>query len=667
MKKTRALAILLAALTLGSFTACNGGGNESSSSSIQTENPPESTAPVYDLSSCVHEYNVTDSDVDFIKDGVTSYSIVYPAEEAMDDYVMTAITELQNLVFEATGKILPAYTDVEQSETTKILSLGKTNQAESKTALMERVGKSNLGRDGYIIDTDGDSVYMVGNTTHASLYAAYEFLHWQFDFEAYSASVYKIQRNVRDMKLKDFDILDIPDFASRTPQNGEAVNKRLRSQSYEAPFNSALGNVFCHNYFELIGGDYLDKHPKWLATTPTQLCLNAKGDKEERQALIDAVVHEMIIRFEMQPDIDWMVFSHEDGGLWCTCTACTEEAPLYDKKANTAAYATVIRFINEVAAKIRAWQQENCPERDLRLFIYDYGFVTNAPVKVEKNSKGVLEPVLDENGNYQPYSEDLMLDEMVGVYICGFNQAYYLGPNSSYEQRSADKVARNFAIMKNPLFFIWAYSAAFADYLLPCHTTETRQAYYQYFKSIGANGVFDQAQYANSATTDFGALKSYVSAKLMWNVQLDVYELIDDFMANYYGLAGEIMAEMYADYRGYMLWQINEKNNIGKPTLFFNKATYPYDRIRKFQDYVNRALAAIEPLKAQDSEAYQNLYKRILRERITWDYLMASLHTDKFSLAELERLQRKVISDAQTSGISQASEHNTVDNLFGLN
>ena len=143
--------------------------------------------------------------------------------------------------------------------------------------------------------------------------------------------------------------------------------------------------------------------------------------------------------------------------------------------------------------------------------------------------------------------------------------------------------------------------------------------------------------------------------------------MIADFIANYYGLGGEIMAEMYADYRGYMQYQINEKGNIGKPANFFNKATYTFDLIKKFQNYVDRALAAIEPLKAQNATEYEATYKRIKRERISWDYLMASLHSDKFSSAELERLQRKVITDAQDVGIIQQNEWNTIDNLFGIN
>lgn len=108
----------------------------------------------------------------------------------------------------------------------------------------------------------------------------------------------------------------------------------------------------------------------------------------------EAVVKEMIYRLELQPERDWISFSHNDGGLWCGCDACQAVANEYGS-TNTGAFVSVIRFVNMIANDIKKWNMETCPERDITIFVYDYGTVRKPPVKTD--SEGT--PLEDENGN----------------------------------------------------------------------------------------------------------------------------------------------------------------------------------------------------------------------------------------------------------------------------
>lgn len=647
-------ALLVLVLLLPILNGC------ADNNSDRDETPPPSSS--VDIGDTTHEKQVTEGDEDFVSAGSSDYTIVYP--QNADTKIMSAVYELRSLINEATGASLQIKSDAEKTDKNRILSVGHTAQALSEQELMSKVSSSNLGSNGYIIDTLGTAVYMLGNTGVSALYAAYEFLHLQFSFEAYSADVYYIEKGLSDSKLKVIHVTDVPDFNSRTSIH--TSGDRLRTVSYVADFNSADGNTFCHNYFNLVPTSYAQDHPKWFAGTghTGQLCLEANGDEVERLALKDVVVQSIKDRLLAQPDIDWIAFSHNDGGLWCNCTECQKDYALYDHADNTAAFASVIRFTNLVAKDIKAWNLAECPQRDIKIWIYHYGKVAWAPVKQDSQKN----PILDENGNFQPYSEDLILDDNVGVYFCGFSSPM-TDLQSSVNQIGVEQIARMKAVMKNPLFYIWCYSTCFNDYLLPVEALSTRQEYYQYFRSVGAAGVFDMGQFNNSASSDFAVLETYVSSKLLWNCQLNVEELVDSFFIHYFDVAAPVMRQMYDEYRAYMNWLRVEKrhmgNNSSTVSVMKDAKSVPYRRVREFLSMIDEAYSAIAPLEQSNPVLYEKLNLRILKESITWRYVELIIYPDSYSQDMLREKQKEFVTDALKAGIALHAELSAMSNLFG--
>lgn len=611
-----------------------------------------------------HTDNTTESDIKLVENGTTQYTVVYPNGMANETKMIVALNEMKNLFFEATGITVSVKSDAEYVSDEKILSVGLTEQAKSKTDFIKKMSDFNIGNDGYVIETIGESVYMAGKTAAADLYSVYEFLSKQFAFEAYASNVYYIDTNVKNRALLNFDLVDIPDFAARTACNSEGICDRFRTISYTDGFNNADGNTFVHNYYNLVPPSlYSKEHPEWFYGSghTGQLCLEAHGDAQSRLLLKDVVVRSLIERLEAQPDIDWIAFSHNDGGKWCNCAACTRDADLYDQGANTAAFASVIRFVNLVAKDIKQWNETKCPERDITIFIYDYGYVTWAPVKLDANKK----PVLDKNGEYQPYSEDLILEDNVAIYWCGFGPSMAQLPLSDELCQSfVDRLKRSNTIMRNPARYIWNYSANFSNYFTPCNTVCYRQERYQMFKSFGAVGIFDQAQFDNSKTADFGALKSYVSAKLMWNCQEDVSILIDDFFKNYYGEAYAAMKNYYNEYCSYISYIVKEKD-YGANSTSASAKYFPYPVIIHFQDLTQKAYDAIELLKFTEPTRYKALHDRIMRDGLSWRYLELVLYPNNYTTDKLAKLQDEFLRDAMSLGITQCSENNAIGNIFG--
>ena len=125
-----------------------------------------------------HERTVSETNIDLVNNGNSNYSI-FIAENAKDELISFAVNELRQNFYKATGLFLDVKTDAEVSytESTQVLSIGEN-------ALLQQAGvtfdKSELGAAGYVVQTKGKSVFMVGGANEGSIYAVYGWLKEQF-------------------------------------------------------------------------------------------------------------------------------------------------------------------------------------------------------------------------------------------------------------------------------------------------------------------------------------------------------------------------------------------------------------------------------------------------------------------------------------------------------
>ena len=116
----------------------------------------------------VHERNVSTTDIDLVKNGDSEYVIV--TSDDADSAVRFAVSELRQNFYESTGIDLKTKkaSEVSYSENAKILSVGEN-------ALLQQAGvtldKKELGHDGYIVQTKGSNVFMVGGSGDGTVYA----------------------------------------------------------------------------------------------------------------------------------------------------------------------------------------------------------------------------------------------------------------------------------------------------------------------------------------------------------------------------------------------------------------------------------------------------------------------------------------------------------------
>ena len=154
----------------------------------------------------------------------------------------------------------------------------------------------------------------------------------------------------------------------------------------------------------------------------------------------------------------------------------------------------------------------------------------------------------------------------------------------------------------------------------------------------------------------------------MWNVNEDVDTLVNNFFINYYKDAAKPMRDMYEFYTTYLDYLANEKGydgDVGAGVAMKNTKYWPWGVLEKFLSYIDKAYEAIAPLKNSDYDLYYKLYVRIKRESLSFRYLQLSLYPQRYNINEISELKATLRSDCIECGMTQRSENNSINNLFG--
>ncbi len=541
--------------------------------------------------------------------GKTKYKIVIP--ENSSKMLTVAADELQTFFYEATGNVLEIIDDsgVMYDENSYCLSIGETSIYEGSAV---RVNYEALGEDGLRLVTCGNTVIMVGGSDRGSLYAMYEFLERSYNLETYASDEYYIDRNVKGLFLKDFDVTEIPSFSRRSVglfsySNDETFRNRMRQERYDEGWI-----YWSHSHFRVLPLEkYWDKHKDWYypqnaesSEMVTQLCLS----NDEMRAEFTKVVIELI---KNNPEYDHIMLGQQDHDTFCDCTNCKKETAIYKNSG------MMMRFINKVADDVQAYIDENEPGREFYLGTFSYLSTTEPPVN-EKN-----EPIDD---SVRPHKNVMVL--VAPIYACNAHP-YDASCNAEFKTQFAGW--KNVA--EGHLLF-WIYNKVFSQYFIPFNNFSTLVDNYKILQDLGAYFVYHQGN-KETAAGGMEELKCYVEAKLMWNTNLNYDELVSDFITNYYKDAAPYYREYYDVLRmSYAKWEsegLHTYNNGVKALEIFDSKYWTQDLLDQFEGLFQKMIQSVEKYKTPDPELYESLMLRIQKEHLTVRYLYMEFYLDKLN------------------------------------
>lgn len=582
-----------------------------------------------------------------LRNGTTDYKIVIPKDpQPMEEY---AANELQTLFLEATDVKLPIVDDSVASASDKIFSIGRT---ASFNATGVEVNKYKLREDGFKLFTVGDDVYMCGGEDSGTLYAVYEYLYRALNFEQFYAGCYTLDKNVRDLKLSNYQITERPDVSYRSSSYGylsdSVVKNRMRySGDKFAPF-VAVGGMPCHNSDKWISpDDYYDEHPGWFSPDKTQLCYTARGDEKELNAMLDAAMETFKYYYSVNPDMKAISLTMTDVQTWCTCEKCLSEAEKYGTDS-----AVCIKFLNKLSEKMEEYVTELNKDDpnfvyDIDLLFFAYFSTTEAPV------------IYDElTDTYTPVDESVVC----GPHVAPWYAPIYMDYTHSIKDPSNISYYRNIygwaSISKT--MYLWTYDTNFSSFPCPYNTFDGLSDLFKAAADVNASYIFNQSQWSQQkGAWSWHILKSYLTSKLSWDSNLNMNELIDRFFNAMYGPASDTMREWFDSHRVYTRNLMSKGKYQGSFSCMSSVLTteyWSYQILCSWMDYAEKALSEIEKYKTTDPALYDLYYERIVMERASVNFMMLELYETKLSKEQARKLYNDIIADCALCGLTRTTE-----------
>ena len=607
-----------------------------------------------------HVIRYTDTDKDLVLNGTTEYKIVI--EKDASDIVVFAAEELAYFFKLATDLSIETICDdsAVYSEQAKYISVGNNAIFAQSGIKTDELG---LSHNGYLIKTVGQSIFIVGNNDFAAPYGVYGFLEIEFGFDQFSGNIFSLNRGVRNLKLKNYDVKDIPDINIRrltNPFMTENATTMYRLKLVPANEDLNLGPATVHSSFTHFPKDtYLDPinnpdnyHPKWYSDDGTQLCWLAHGDETEYNAMVDVLVERVKRSFISHPNALIYSITQADKYTWCQCDACLAETAKYGGSNAS----SMVKLCNKVAERVDEWlaTEEGAPyDRDYRIFFLAYNKTLAAPVNY------------DAKTDTFSTIDGLRCHKHVSVYIAPIERSFVKSVTEEENSRFYNALRGWQTICDNISYF--DYIANYNDFMVCYDTFNTMKESVK--NVVNGNGYMMSAlgEYGQSeAATGWQFLKSYLYSKLMWNSDIDIDEYTKKFFDNFYDAGAENMLKYYLEYRIQSKYALDSglMKATGVYGLVIDKGYFPKNSVLRWLDYVNAAIEDIGYLKQIDPDAYTRIHKNIVAERVSLYYMLVKLYANEFSSQYLLSLKNQCKDDCAYTGITACAEGKPISEVW---
>ena len=437
------------------------------------------------------------------KDGVSDYVIVL-ADQATGPE-RTAAAELQQHLKAVTGATLPVLEEKATGSGAKRIVVGVPG---ALTTVLPNLDIAALGRDGIVMKTVGDTLYLAGGRPRGALNAVYTFLEdvvgcrWWSSAESFTPAR-------PTLHIPTLDVVYTPALLYREAFYRDAVEgiyaARCKCNGHFDRVPAEYGGHYsilgwCHTFYQLLPPDkYFAAHPEWYSGIggkrvgkDAQLCLT-------NEAMRGELVKNALEWIRKDPSAGIISIAQNDCGGRCECAACAAA-----EKEEGAPSGLLLRFVNAVAEEIG----KEFPDVLVETLAYQY----------TRQAPQVTHP------------RDNVIVRLCSI-ECSFSEPLATAPRNADFRRDIEAWS---AIAKK--LYVWDYVTNFREYLLPHPNWKALAPNIRFFVANHCVGLFEQGDIGSSCG-EFVELRAWLLAHLMWDPSRDADALIDEFLAGYYGPA----------------------------------------------------------------------------------------------------------------------------------
>ena len=430
-----------------------------------------------------------------------------------------------------------------------------------------------LDRDGYRIAVSEEALTICGGNGRGVIYGVYGF------FEHYAGARFfmpGLETLGQGDIVVDEDHAFTPIFEVRQsdwPCGNSDVEWRVKNRLNYFGRGSTPADKGGHMKY----GGFVHTLGSFTGTPADQQpCLSDPENLKKTIACVRSIL-------EKDPEVAIVSVSQNDNVNFCKCEKCAA----VDAEEGSHA-GTLIRFVNEVAADIA----KDYPDVVIDTLAYQY---TRAVPKITKPLPNVC---------IRLCSIECCFSHPLDDGSCTENQKFH------HDIVEWNKVCDR--------IYIWDYVTDFSYYIPTFPNFSVLRQNMRFFAEHGVKGMYPEGNYNSPQSGEFGELRCYLLAKLMWDPMMSTtayYRHMDEFLAAYYG-------EGWRYIRAYIDWTCAEA--AGSHMNIWAKPFHiiPRDKYEAMEDTLETWWDRAEAMAGDRLEA-------VKRSRIQWRYIKLCLHPNE--------------------------------------
>jgi hypothetical protein len=468
----------------------------------------------------------------------------------------------------------------------------------------------SLGDENFHILVKDSKIIIAGSKVRGTLYGIYEFLEELFGIRFFEPEATLVPEHPTDMEIPEFEKIGKPAFGYRVITYLDGLDpefspkQRINLNPFAEPEMGGsykfAADKMTHTFNTIVSPDkYFNEHPEYFSLVNGER-IQALGQLCLTNPNVIRIATDTVLRwFAEDPDLITIGIVQNDCMGYCECDNC-----MAINQGNPA--RSLLDFCITIAKAVA----ESYPSKFIHTIAYTY----------------TEEPPLDYAGK---------LPDNLIVVVCN------MYPYRS--NRTIDGDPMNERYFKNlqgwlhvaKHVFVWHYFVDFTHYFLPYPIWKTVAADLKKYKALGVEGGLLQAGIGLGLYQEFQELKMYVFYKLLWNPDLELDELVREFVDHYYGAAAPLVQRYIDD-----LMPIEDQDDVSLHLYVGLEGNHiTKEHVVKWQSLLEEGLEIVKDdavLKARVSKVLLSL---------DYAYLFLPVEYDVFlgRIKPVDLIRRKII------------------------
>ena len=560
-----------------------------------------------------------------VENGKSDFVIV--TNDNPDATIVTASKEMRDYIEKISGAKLSIITEDNYKSGQKAIIIGET---EIENGIVE-IDRKNIKKDGFLIYSNGDKLFVSGAESRGTLYGVYTFLEEHLGVRWFTPTLEVVPENkdiIIDAKINRLvepsfiirrnDAIGTNDaYRARTKMN---VSFWEEATDYGGALTYVLWDVTLD---KLVPDDLITEHPDYFATT-------AEGTKtRDHVCLSNPEVLEVAVKnareaiLKNEANAKYIHIGQKDNTNYCRCENC--EA-LYEKYGSVS--APTILFTNAFADAL----DDEFPDFTFTFYAYNE---TDKP----------------------PKDLSLKCNKNVVPVLCGLHKACRSHPLTECGAQDGNETFYNLFGDNEPVIaedfknwvkvadttYIYDYTINFINTAQFFSNFETMQSTMQYMHDIGITGYIYNCGDTHIAA--FNELRNYLLCKLQWDVNCDVEYHMMDFMKAYYG---EAAAHYIKEILDIQTAQTRASAHAFDFDWHYQAGFYPLGKVADLDDLWEKALTA---------DITEEQLFNVETASLSWEYFKANQFLGKYTIFNVLRHKRieELYDDLLAHGIDEVS------------